>query len=76
MGTYTISCSYGNKILIKYSIASQDDAELTPKGIEEAKKASAAFKYQIKAKFPLPDVYYSSPLRYSFHDSHVRNNYD
>ncbi|KAL0639306.1 putative phosphoglycerate mutase pmu1 [Maublancomyces gigas] len=39
-----------------------DDAELTPKGIEEAKKASAAFKDQVKAKFPLPDIYYSSPL--------------
>ncbi|KAF8244468.1 phosphoglycerate mutase-like protein [Wilcoxina mikolae CBS 423.85] len=38
------------------------DAKLTDVGIQEAKKANAAWKTQIKAGIPLPNSYYSSPL--------------
>lgn len=42
----------------------QSDAELTPKGIEEAHKANTAWRVGIEAGMPLPQSRYSSPLRY------------
>ncbi|KAL7268957.1 putative phosphoglycerate mutase pmu1 [Rhizina undulata] len=39
------------------------DALLTPEGEQEALKANAAWKTQIEAHVPLPDSFYSSPLR-------------
>ncbi|KAG0130435.1 histidine phosphatase superfamily [Tuber indicum] len=39
------------------------DAELTNIGVTEAQRANIAWKDQIKADVPLPESYYSSPLR-------------
>ena len=44
-------------------IQSQDDAKLTESGAVEAQKANQAWKQQIKNGVPMPQSFYSSPLR-------------
>ena len=49
--------------LALFLITRQDDAQLTQEGILQAKSANKAWKQQIGYGIPLPQTFYSSPLR-------------
>lgn len=44
-------------------LTGQNDAEITPKGIDQAKAVNLGWKEQIKDHIPLPQNWYSSPMR-------------
>ncbi|KAI5811654.1 phosphoglycerate mutase [Peziza echinospora] len=44
-----------------------DDAELTPLGISEVARANVAWKQQLEYGAPLPEIWFTSPLRRAAH---------